>query len=398
MTFQYRDGILCVATAQGMQPLTQWTKSARTPFYLYSKTSIAERLKWYRDSFPNSVRIRFAVKANPFLPVLKEIALAGAGADVVSGGEVERAREAGIPAEQIVFSGVAKSAQELKSAIDMGIGMINVESLEEIQRLAELARGKKKNVPVAIRVNPDIRVSTHAYISTGEAINKFGIDRRQLPRALELLQNCRGDLQLIGLAIHLGSQILDTEPMVKAVRWLRTTATDLAGEGWPIQTLDIGGGIGIDYQTGDEGPDQSRLKKYGAEISKVLSDFKGEVIVEPGRFLVARAGALLTQVEYVKQTPERCFVIVNSGMNHLLRPALYEAEHRILPVNEAKSEAEITCDIVGPICESSDVLGSGRKLRRPQAGDWLAILDTGAYGFSMASSYNLRPMPEQLLV
>lgn len=397
MPFRYQNGILSVRSQQGERPLSELIHGRSEPFYVYSQPSILERIEWYRSAFQRPIKIRFAVKANPFLPLLKEMAQQKVGADVVSGGELLRAQEAGISPQEMVFSGVGKSVDELTQAATLNIGQINVESIPELARLAEIVRGQKRRVRVGLRLNPDVAVNTHPYISTGQLTNKFGLDVRQLPEAIGILRTQPEDLHFSGLAIHLGSQITDSEPVLQAIEWLKNVFVNLRKEGWPLQSLDIGGGLGIDYQSENEKPEQERLSAYGASVDKILNSLNCDLIVEPGRFLTARSGALLTKIEYVKETPQRRFVIVNAGMNHLLRPALYQADHRILAVKEAPGKPEMICDIVGPICESSDVFGRERRLRQPQAGDWLAVLDSGAYGYSMASQYNLRPLPEQVL-
>lgn len=376
--------------------LQPFLKGRTHPLYLYSWPAMEERVKWYRDSFPRA-KICYALKANPNPELLKRLARQGIGADVVSGGELERALTAGIKARDIVFSGVGKSFQELELAVASGIGQVNVESLPELQRLAGLCRQKKAKVRVALRLNPEVDVNTHKYIATGGRENKFGLDWVQIAEAVQILRTHANELQFHGLAMHVGSQLLELEPVFQAARRLVEIFLRLRQEGWPLQSLDFGGGLGINYQKNETDEDRSHLRNYAEGLKQILKTVDAELVLEPGRFLVARAGVLLTQVEYVKPTPHRLFVIVNSGMNHLLRPALYQARHRIMAVEESGREM-VTCDVVGPICESSDVLGVGCQLPQPREGDWLALLDTGAYGYSMASTYNLRPLPEEVVI
>lgn len=398
MPFEYANGVLSLRRESRVVPLTDVAKGQSTPLYVYDREDVLTRVAWYRSAFARPVKIHFALKANPYLPLLQNLATQKVGADVVSGGELTRALEAGVPPEMIVFSGVGKSSEELKQAIDCRIGQINVESLPELSRLAQLSQNVKSPIRVALRLNPDVTPDTHHHITTGSKENKFGLDAVQLPDAIEILRTHDQQLQFYGLAMHVGSQIIQAAPMVEAVTRLKTMFEHLRREGWTLQSLDIGGGLGIDYSQNDILGDHLRLKSYAQSVEAVLSGLDCDLLVEPGRFLVARAGALLTQVEYVKRTPHRNFVIVNSGMNHLMRPALYQAEHRIVPLVQGKGLKEIVCDVVGPICESTDVLGRNRKMSEPQAGDWLAVLDTGAYGYSMANHYNLRALPNQTLI
>ncbi|MGE0763446.1 MAG: diaminopimelate decarboxylase [Bdellovibrionales bacterium] len=397
MAYEYANGVLGIRRNERFLPLSDVVKGHGEAVYVYSSDDVLNRIDWYKKAFARPVKIHFAMKANPFLPLLQIMARQKIGADVVSGGELERALEAGIAAEAIVFSGVGKSAAELKRALDCGIGQINIESLPELERLAELSRGQKARVRVGLRLNPDVRPDTHHHITTGHRENKFGLNLEHLREAVAILRTNEEHLKFYGLAMHVGSQILNTTTVIEAVRLIRRVFEDLRKEGWPLQSLDIGGGLGIDYTRTDAQGDLNRLQSYAANVEVALKGLDCDLLVEPGRFLVARSGVLLTQIEYVKQTPHRNFVILNSGMNHLMRPALYQAEHRIVPLFESKGRTLI-CDIVGPICESTDVLGRQRSLPAPRSGDWLAVLDTGAYGYSMANQYNLRSLPVQILL
>lgn len=398
MPFEYANGVLGLHRGERFVPLTDVTKGQSAPIYVYDLQDILQRVAWYRSAFSRPVKIHFALKANPLPLLLQNLAQQNIGADVVSGGELSRALEAGILPGNIVFSGVGKSSDELKQAVDCKIGQINIESLPELQRLAEMTKRQNTSVRIALRMNPDVRPDTHHHITTGHRENKFGLDFVQLPEAIEILRTCMSHVHFHGLAMHVGSQIMDPGPMVEAVAKLKGLFEHLRSEGWSLQSLDIGGGLGIDYGSDDAVADQARVNEYARQVENVLGDLRCDLLVEPGRFLVARSGALLTQVEYIKRTPHRNFIILNSGMNHLMRPALYQAEHRIVPLRQSLNGREIVCDLVGPICESTDVLGRARKMKEPQPGDWLAVLDAGAYGYSMANNYNLRALPSQVLL
>ena len=397
MPFEYANGVLGIRRPERFVPLMDVVAGHRTPLYVYDQIDVLQRIDWYRSAFVRPVKIHFALKANPYLPLLKSMAQKKIGADVVSGGELNRALEAGIAPGAIVFSGVAKSNDELRLALTHKIGQINVESLSELERLAKLSQAHTFRVRIALRLNPDVQPETHHHITTGHRDNKFGLDMEQLPDAIKVLRAHADHLHFYGLAMHVGSQILNPGPMIQAVERLKSMFVHLRQQGWPLQSLDIGGGLGINYEQNDINGDHDRLKNYAKQVEATLADLECDLLLEPGRFLVARAGALLLQVEYVKPTPHRNFIIVNSGMNHLLRPALYQAEHRIVPLANVEG-SEFTYDVVGPICESTDILGRDRKLVAPKEGEWLAVLDTGAYGYSMANQYNLRPLPEQILL
>ncbi len=396
MGYEYANGVLGLRSKDRFLPLTDFTRNQNTPLYLYDREDILKRVGWYQKAFSRPVKIHFAMKANSMPELLKLLAQTTLGADVVSGGELQRALECGFPPERIVFSGVGKSTEELILAIRNKIGQINMESLPEIERLADLTKNLDQPIPVGIRLNPDVRADTHLHITTGMKENKFGLDFEALPKALDLLKSSPG-MRLQGLAMHVGSQILETSSILEATTRIKAVFEDLRRAGWPLQSLDLGGGLGLDYLRSCDQEDQARLAGYAQKIEAALGSLECEVLLEPGRFLVARSGVLLTQVEYVKETPHRNFIIVNAGMNHFLRPALYQAEHRILPVIQSQGTAA-TYDIVGPICESTDVLGRQRTFSNPRSGDWLALMDAGAYGFSLANQYNLRELPRQILL
>lgn len=368
------------------------------PFYVYDLAGMTKRLNDFKNAFTlKNLSIHYAFKANANKTVLSNFAEQGIGIDVVSMGEMKLAFEAGFKPKDVVFSGVAKTKAELKFAINKQIKQINVECPEELSRIGEVARGLNKKAVVAFRMNPDVAPETHPYICTGFRDNKFGMDQSFLPELRRILTEYKDSIEFVGLSMHIGSQIRETKSFLEAIQKTLVVYKSLKREGWPLKTLDIGGGLGMSYESFDcEKEDLKLINQYGAEISELLKDFDDEVMCEPGRILVARYGALLSEVQYIKQTPYKKFVIVNTGMHHLLRPSLYQAYHNIFPLfDEPKTELY---DVVGPICESSDVLGNDRSLPVLKSGDWLCVLDTGAYGRTMASNYNFHALPEEVII
>ncbi|MBX7232652.1 MAG: diaminopimelate decarboxylase [Bdellovibrionales bacterium] len=394
MSFVITANTLGIQVEQKFIPLTDYLSNQSHPIYVYDLEQILNRCQSYSNAMGEYSELRYAIKANSNPMILKSIFQKQWGADVVSGGELERALQCGCKPERVVFSGVGKSTSEIRFAVGSQIGQINVESLPELLRVAQVTKEMNKTISVALRLNPNVKADTHPYITTGTTKNKFGLDLDQIPQALEILKK-NPQVTLIGLACHIGSQMLDLEPVLQSVKKLHEVFEQLNREAWNLTTLDIGGGIGIDYHQEDLGQDELRLAHFGSGIGQLLSNFKGKILVEPGRFIVARAGVLLTQVEYVKETPHRTFVILNSGMNHLMRPALYQSFHRVHPVITHPERGQMVCDIVGPICESSDVLRTDCLLPKIKSGEWLAIMDAGAYGFSMANNYNLCGLPKE---
>jgi diaminopimelate decarboxylase len=337
-------------------------------------------------------RICYALKANASAAILRVLAGLGAGADIVSGMEMRAALRAGFAADRIVFSGVGKTDAELALGVEQGVGTFNAESEAEITRIAAAASARGKTARVALRVNPDIDPRSHPYISTGLRENKFGTD---IALAAEILgrARARAGVRIVGLQCHIGSQITELEPLEESVRELAALSRRLLDQGFALETIDIGGGLGVDYH-GSAGPSPA------AFAERVLPDLKAlplTVLVEPGRSLVARAGALLTRVLDVKQNRGRTFVVVDAGMNDLLRPALYGAYHRVEPVT-SRGRAPARVDVVGPVCETADFLARDRDLEAVEPGELLAVRDAGAYAFSMSSTYNLRPRPAEVMV
>jgi len=364
-----------------------------TPLYLYSRASIESAYAAYDRAFaPVRHRVCYALKANASGAILRVLAALGAGADIVSGMEMRAALRAGFPAGRIVFSGVGKTDAELDQGVEAGVDVFNAESEAEIARIARAARARGRTARVALRVNPDIDPRSHPYISTGLRENKFGTDVALAPQILARARALEG-VRMVGLQCHIGSQITDLGPLEESARALAALSRRLLDEGLPLETIDIGGGLGVDYH-GDDGPDPAA---FAARVLPGLVDLPLTVLIEPGRSLVARAGVLLTRVIDVKENRGRTFVVVDAGMNDLMRPALYGAFHRVEPVTP-RGRPSLRVDVVGPVCETSDFLAKDRDLEAVDPGDLLAVRDAGAYGFSMASTYNMRPRPAEVMV
>ena len=373
-------------------PLARIAKDVGTPFYCYSDAALRESYGEFEAAFASrTVSICYSLKANNNLAVLRTLASLGAGADVVSEGEMRCALGAGFPADMIVFAGVGKTAPEMVAGLDAGIRQFNVESLPELRLLNRVALDRGKRAPVALRINPDVDARTHAHISTGKSENKFGIELGQARAAYAEAAALPG-IEVTGLAVHIGSQLTDIEPYRLAFAKLAALATELRQAGLAIRELDLGGGVGIAY--GEE--KAPSLTEYAAAVAATVGPLGLPLIVEPGRRIVGNAGILVASVIYVKHGVSRDFLIVDAAMNDLIRPALYDAYHAIIPVAEPASDAPAKrYDVVGPICESTDRLAEQRALPPVAAGDLLAICSSGAYGAVMASTYNLRrPAPE----
>jgi len=363
-----------------------------TPLYVYSASYIRDRLRAYRQAFPDAL-ICYAVKAN-FNPHI--IALAkeeGAGADIVSGGELYASLRAGVEPSKIVYAGVGKTVRELEYAISSDILMFNVESHMELDVLNDIAGRLGKKARIAIRVNPDVDPKTHPYISTGKKKSKFGVDIKSAKKEYEYAGKLK-NLEVVGIHCHIGSQILDTSPYIEASQKVVELYHDLLKSGFDIKYLDLGGGLGIKYKPEQSNPDPTDLAQA---ILPNLKDVKAKLILEPGRSIVGNAGILLTQVQFIKDKGHKHFVIVDAGMNDLVRPAMYEAYHHIVPV-AIKERPYIKTDVVGPICETGDFLALDRELPAVERGEYLAVLSAGAYGFAMSSHYNLRPRACEVLV
>ncbi|MFN3608451.1 MAG: diaminopimelate decarboxylase [Hyphomonas sp.] len=367
-----------------------------TPVYVYSTATLERHARVIAEAFSSQkVLIAYSVKANGNLAVLATLAAQGCGADVVSGGEMQRAMKAGIPASRIVFSGVGKTAAEMKLALEAGIHQFNVESAGELRLLSKVASGLGLKAPIALRVNPDVAAGGHPNISTGKSGDKFGVPWGEA----EALYAEAGDLpgiQVAGVDVHIGSQIGELGPMRAAFEKVVALALRLRGQGHDIRRIDVGGGLGIPYRETDA---PAAPSEYAAMIAEVTSGHGFEVILEPGRVIAGNAGVLLTTALYEKEAPDRTFLIIDAGMNDLIRPALYGAHHDIRPLEEPESGTpEKTYDVVGPICESTDKFATARALPRVAAGDRLAFMSAGAYGAVLSSAYNARPLVPEVLV
>lgn len=373
--------------------LAEAAKRHGTPLYVYSRDLIAESYRAYETAFaPIPHRVCYAVKANGAGAILRLLASLGAGADIVSGLELRAALRAGFPPERIVFSGVGKTDDEIAAGLEAGIGEFNAESAEEIARISALAAARGRRAALTLRVNPDIDARSHPYISTGLRDNKFGVDIASAEAILDTARRLPG-IDVSGVQCHIGSQIRFLDPLGEAVAALVELTRRLLAQGYPLRTIDIGGGLGVNYEEGT-GPDVSA---FAAAVVPRLRDLGLLVLLEPGRSLVARAGVLLTRVLYVKENHGKRFVIVDAGMNDLLRPALYKAHHRIEPVETRGRETRLV-DVVGPVCETADAFAHNRELESVEPGELLAVRDTGAYGFVMASTYNMRPRPAEVMI
>jgi len=388
--FAVRDGTLHAEDID----LAALAEEVGTPFYCYSSAALEQNYRRFASAFPPGTLIAYSVKANGNLAVLKTLAKLGAGADVVSGGELKRALAAGIPPEKIVFSGVGKTRAELELGLHHRIHQFNVESEAELACLSELASTTGATAPVALRINPDVDARTHAKISTGMAENKFGIPSSRAREAYARAVSLPG-IRIVGIDMHIGSQITELEPFEQAFARIAELIVLLRSDGHPIARADLGGGLGVAYRPDAAPPD---LAAYGAAIERLARRLGVSLILEPGRVIAASAGVLVSRVIYIKQGESTRFAILDAGMNDLLRPALYDAHHEIVCVSERSGAPTETYDVVGPVCENSDVFGKGYRLPRLVAGDLVAILMTGAYGAAMASAYNARPPAHEVLV
>ncbi|GAB2798486.1 diaminopimelate decarboxylase [Dyella kyungheensis] len=366
-----------------------------TPLYVYSASAIRDRVSSLQTALRGTDHlICFAVKANPNRGVLAFMHSQGVGADIVSAGELWRARQAGIPAEHIVFSGVGKSEAEIAEALRQGVLRFNVESHDELLLLQHIAQAQSVVARAAVRINPDVDALTHAKISTGKAENKFGVSIEEARRWFAQ-RDALSHVQLDGLHVHIGSQILSLEPFRQALQRVAALWRELVGQGHPIASIDVGGGLGVCYREGHDRPIDAAA--YVALVREALAGFEGRLLFEPGRYLVGEAGVLLTRVIRLKQGNERTFLVIDAAMNDLARPSLYDAWHDIAPV-AGDARSMISYDIVGPVCETGDTFAKARALPACAPGELLMIRSVGAYGASMASTYNSRPLAAEVLV
>jgi diaminopimelate decarboxylase len=366
-----------------------------TPAYIYSKNMILERWNEYQQALAGiPSRVCFAVKANSNLAVLATLARAGAGFDIVSGGELQRVLKAGGAAGSVVFSGVGKTPTEIALALDQGINSFNCESEVEIELISQIASAKQKKASIAIRVNPDVNAQTHPYISTGLREHKFGVDINAAEEIYRRAASLPG-ITAEGVSCHIGSQLLEIDPLLEAADKTLALVARLRGAGLPIRFLDLGGGLGVQYRPHEK---RASIGEFAARLRPKLESLNLMLMLEPGRSIVADAGILLTQVLLIKQNGAKTFVIVDGAMNDLIRPALYQAHHEITPVVEIPNELSMTADVVGPVCETGDFFARDRRLPALKPGDLIALRTAGAYGFVLSSNYNSRPRPCELLI
>jgi diaminopimelate decarboxylase len=391
--FDYRSGVLHAEAVD----LVSLADAVGTPFYCYSSATIERHYKVFAGAFADvEALVCYAMKANSNQAVIATLAKLGAGADVVSEGELLRARAAGIPADKIMFSGVGKTARELALAVDQGILCVNVESEPELELLSSIAAAKGRTAAISIRVNPDVDPKTHKKIATGKAENKFGIPISQARDVYAKAAKLKG-VRITGVDMHIGSQIIELDPFGDAFSLLADFVAVLRADGHSITHIDLGGGLGIPYREDNEPPPDPDA--YAAIVKRATKNLGCKLIFEPGRLIVGNAGILVTRVIYVKRGEAKTFVIVDAGMNDLIRPTLYEAYHDIRPVRQTTPGApRITADVVGPVCESGDFLALDRSLVEPRSGDLLAVMTAGAYGATQSGTYNSRALIPEVLV
>jgi len=391
--FAYRDGVLHAEAVR----LDTLAGSVETPFYCYSTATLERHYRVFAGAFADvDALVCYAMKANSNQAVIATLARLGAGADVVSGGELMRARQAGVPAAKIMFSGLGKTARELALAIDEGILCINVESEPELDLLSSIAASKGRAAPISVRVNPDIDAKTHHKIATGKSENKFGIPISRARAVYAHAAKLPG-IKVTGVDMHIGSQITDLDPFGNAFTLLAEFVRQLRSDGHSISHIDLGGGLGIPYRDDNEPPPHPDA--YAAVVKRATRDLGCKLIFEPGRLIVGNAGILITRVLFVKHGEAKNFIVVDAAMNDLIRPTLYDAHHEIWPVREpAGSASRIHADVVGPVCESGDFLAVDRDLPEPKPGDLLAVMSAGAYGAVQAGTYNTRPLVPEVMV
>ncbi|KIC40062.1 diaminopimelate decarboxylase [Ruegeria sp. ANG-R] len=391
--FLYRDGALYAEDV----PISEIAAAVGTPFYVYSTATLLRHFKLFDDALEGTDHlVCYAMKAASNQAILKTLAQAGAGMDVVSGGEYLRAKAAGVPGDKIVFSGVGKTADEIRTALTGGIRQFNVESEPEMQVINAVALELGKVAPITVRVNPDVDAKTHAKIATGKSENKFGIPISRASEVYALAASLPG-LEVIGIDVHIGSQLTELEPFELAYNKVAELTERLRAEGHTIRRLDLGGGLGIPYTRSNDAPPLP--VEYGAMIKKTLGQLGCEIEIEPGRLIAGNAGLMVSKVIYVKSGEDRDFLILDGAMNDLIRPAMYEAHHDIVAVQEPAAGVEQRpYDIVGPVCESGDTFAKQRNMPPLKSGDLIAFRSAGAYGAVMSSEYNTRPLIPEVLV
>jgi diaminopimelate decarboxylase len=390
--FQYRDGSLHAEDVD----LAAIAKAVGTPFYCYSTATLERHYRVFANAFPKDTLVAFSVKANGNLAVLKTLANLGAGADVVSAGEMKKALAAGIPGNRIVFSGVGKTKVEMALALDAGIHQFNVESEPELEALSDVATARGATAPITIRVNPDVDAKTHAKITTGTSETKFGIPWSQARDAYALAAKLPG-IRIVGVDVHIGSQITDLTPFETAFGKVAELVKTLRADGHSIERTDLGGGLGVPYRSNNEPPPDPEA--YARTVATATRGLDVALIFEPGRLIAANAGVLVSSVVYVKRGENKRFLILDAGMNDLMRPALYDAHHEIVPVAEPTiATNHAVYDVVGPVCETTDLFARDRDMAELKSGDLVAFLTAGAYGAVMSSAYNARPPAPEVLV
>jgi diaminopimelate decarboxylase len=391
--FAYRNGVLHAEAVN----LAKLADAVGTPFYCYSTATLERHYRVFADAFADVPSlVCYSVKANSNQAVIATLARMGAGADVVSGGELKRALAAGVPPQKIMFSGIGKTAAELAVALDENVLCINVESEAELELLSAIAAGKGRTASISVRVNPDVDAKTHAKIATGRAENKFGIPISRARAVYAQAAKLPG-LRVVGVDMHIGSQITELSPFDDAFALLSDFVRTLRADGHAISHVDLGGGLGIPYHDDNEPPPDPSA--YAEVVKRATRGLDCKLIFEPGRLIVGNAGILVTRVLYLKQGEAKTFVIVDAAMNDLIRPTLYEAFHEIQPVNEPAPDGRRTlADVVGPVCESGDFLALDRDLATPKPGDLLAVMTAGAYGAVQSGTYNTRPLIPEVLV
>jgi len=391
--FDYRAGVLHAEAVD----LTALADAVGTPFYCYSSATIERHYKVFAGAFADAdALVCYSLKANSNQAVIATLAKLGAGADVVSGGELLRARAAGVPADMIMFSGIGKTAEELALALDQNVLCVNVESEPELELLSSIAAAKGRRADISIRVNPDVDPKTHAKIATGKSENKFGIPISRARDVYAQAAKLKG-VRVIGVDMHIGSQIIELDPFGDAFALLADFVNELRADGHTISHIDLGGGLGIPYREDNEPPPDPDA--YAAIVKNATKGLGCKLIFEPGRLIVGNAGILVTRVLYVKHGEGKTFVIVDAAMNDLIRPTLYDAYHEVRPVRQTPPGApRITADVVGPVCESGDFIALDRSMVEPGAGDLLAVMTAGAYGATQSGTYNSRPLIPEVLV
>ena len=390
--FAYRNGVFHAEAVN----LADLAAAVGTPFYCYATATLERHYRVFAEAFADvSALICYSLKANSNQAVIATLAKLGAGADVVSAGELKRARAAGVPADKIMFSGIGKTAAELALAVDEGVLCVNVESEPELDLLASIATGKGRTVAISVRVNPDVDAKTHEKISSGKSSDKFGIPIGRAREVYAHAAKLKG-VRVAGVDMHIGSQITELSPFDDAFALLSEFVRTLRTDGHAIEHVDLGGGLGIPYREDNEPPPDPSA--YADVVKRATRGLECRLIFEPGRLIVGNAGILVTRVLYVKRGEAKTFVIVDAGMNDLVRPTLYDAHHDIKPVAEPDGQRRIVADVVGPVCESGDFIALDRDLPEPKAGDLLAIMTAGAYGAVQAGTYNTRALVPEVLV